>query len=320
MNPLISIIIPTYNRGRIVGNAIKSAISQEYRPLEIIIIDDGSSDNTKSTVQKIIDKYEHLNDNLLVRYVYQHNQGVSVARNTGIVCSTGDYICFLDSDDIYCPDKIKKQYSLLKDKHADCCFCRASYENDYYRYANKIGSVGENAVLSFLRGDLLTSLNTWMFKASLIKKNKITFRIGCNWGEDNEFLVKSLYFSNKVVFTNDILVKIITGRKDGLSKFSWSHIEADIKIHEYIMNFLLSQPISTKEKNIYKMEIQDILLPELTMNSIWVGYKRGDILKARNFFHHYKAFLKKYRSKFDIYCIKYWIKYIYFSLRFCDLC
>ena len=314
MFPLISIIIPVYNRESTVAKALKSAILQTYRPLEIIVIDDGSDDNTRKVIRQIQVKYNDLSAGLKIDYIYQHNQGVSAARNNGIAHANGKYICFLDSDDMYYPSKVSEQFRLLKEYNADCCYCCSINKNDGYEYINQVKKIGNYPVLSFLNGDILTSLNTWMFRANLIENNKINFRLRCNWGEDNEFLVKCLYYSNKVIYTNDVLVEIQLGRFDGLSKFSWNHIEDDIKINKAILQFLMTQNISSKEKKLYQMEIEKYLIPKLTMNSIWSGYIYGDSVKAREMFNNNRKILKKYQFKFDLYSIKYWIKYFYMSL------
>jgi glycosyltransferase involved in cell wall biosynthesis len=99
MNELVSIIIPVYNYGQFLGAAIDSVMKQSYRPIEVIIVDDGSTDNTSD----IAHSYED------VQYVYQPNQGVAVARNTGISKARGKFIAFLDADDTWHPDKLEIQ-------------------------------------------------------------------------------------------------------------------------------------------------------------------------------------------------------------------
>ncbi len=100
---LISIIIPTYNRSESLPLAVKSVQDQTRDNWELIIIDDGSGDST----QEVLKGY--LNDDR-IKYYFQENQGVSVARNSGAKLATGDYLIFLDSDDIFFPDLIKNIY------------------------------------------------------------------------------------------------------------------------------------------------------------------------------------------------------------------
>ena len=102
--PLVSIVIPTYNYGRYVTQAIDSALSQTYPHIEVIVLDDGSTDDTKARLKP----YEGR-----ISYVYQENRGLSAARNAAIRLSRGDLVAFLDSDDIWLDDKLACQVAVL---------------------------------------------------------------------------------------------------------------------------------------------------------------------------------------------------------------
>jgi len=102
MNPVISVVMPTYNRAHLISRAIHSVLNQTYENLELIIVDDGSTDNTEQVVQSF-------NDTRL-KYIKQpKNSGAAAARNTGIEAALGAYIAFLDSDDEWLPHKLEKQ-------------------------------------------------------------------------------------------------------------------------------------------------------------------------------------------------------------------
>jgi len=103
--PRVSVIIPTYNRADLVGRAVRSAVEQSYPLHQIIIVDDGSSDDTRAALAPYLGQ---------VCYIYQENQGVSGARNRGIQEATGDLVAFLDSDDVWEPWKIEMQVACLK--------------------------------------------------------------------------------------------------------------------------------------------------------------------------------------------------------------
>ncbi|MCF3574952.1 glycosyltransferase family A protein [Planktothrix agardhii] len=105
--PQISVIIPAYNCDRYVEQAVESVINQTYPADEIIIIDDGSQDNTRQVLQPY-SNYIH--------YVYQENQGVSVARNHGLKLARGEFIVFLDADDIFLPNKLATQLAVFQAK------------------------------------------------------------------------------------------------------------------------------------------------------------------------------------------------------------
>ncbi len=100
----VSVIIPTYNRASLLPQAVESVLGQSFKDLELIIVDDGSTDNTREVVAGFSGP---------ITYLYQKNQGRSAARNNGYKISKGEYICFLDSDDLFSDEKIKKQVELL---------------------------------------------------------------------------------------------------------------------------------------------------------------------------------------------------------------
>jgi len=112
----ISVIIPTYNRKNTLPRAVESVLNQTYKPVEIIIVDDGSTDGTKEWFSEMYP---------LVHYIYQVNSGVSSARNTGINSARGDWIALLDSDDEWLPDKLEIQVKLLQN-NAELRFCHTN--------------------------------------------------------------------------------------------------------------------------------------------------------------------------------------------------
>jgi len=102
----ISVIIPTFNREKLLGKTLESVLNQTVKADEIIVIDDGSTDNTK----KIVSNYQ----NERIIYIYKKNSGVSSARNQGIKLASNDWLCFLDSDDIWENNKLEKQIEFHK--------------------------------------------------------------------------------------------------------------------------------------------------------------------------------------------------------------
>lgn len=119
---MVSVIIPSYNRATTIKKAVDSVLNQTMRDLEVIVVDDGSDDNTSVVIESIHDTR--------VRYVKQENLGACVARNTGIAEAKGEYIAFHDSDDIWHPDKLEKQMKVIEIQNADIVFCRLIKIND----------------------------------------------------------------------------------------------------------------------------------------------------------------------------------------------
>jgi glycosyltransferase involved in cell wall biosynthesis len=105
---LVSIIVPTYNRARCISRAIESALGQTYGEVSVIVIDDGSTDETRALVNDTYGRDPR------VRYVHQENRGVSAARNHGIRLVTGDFAALLDSDDVWKPFKLEVQLACLR--------------------------------------------------------------------------------------------------------------------------------------------------------------------------------------------------------------
>jgi glycosyltransferase involved in cell wall biosynthesis len=126
----ISVIIPTYNREAVIGRAIDSVLAQTRPADEIIVVDDGSTDETQQLIK---------NEYPDTEYIKQSNKGVSAARNTGIEASSHDWICLLDSDDSWQPNKLEKQIQALTN-NPDHCIC---HTNETWYRNGKILSQGK---------------------------------------------------------------------------------------------------------------------------------------------------------------------------------
>ena len=115
MNPKVSVVIPTYNRAAKVPNAIESVLAQTVPDLEVIVVDDGSSDDTGKILGEVFGDR--------IRYFAQANQGASAARNKGISETRGEWIAFLDSDDVWEKDKLEWQFEALEQFGPQCGGC-----------------------------------------------------------------------------------------------------------------------------------------------------------------------------------------------------
>lgn len=143
-NWLVSIILPTYNRATFIEAALESVLAQTYANWECIIIDDGSSDNTKEILEKYQDER--------FRYIYQENQGVSGARNTGIAETRGEVIALLDSDDVWMPNKLATQIKYMRDNGYEIC----QTDEIWYRKGKRVNQPAKYA-----------KPEGWFFEASL---------------------------------------------------------------------------------------------------------------------------------------------------------
>ena len=137
MIPQVSVIIPTYNREALLERSIKSVLAQEEVFFELIIIDDGSTDKTAQLIQTINDPR--------IRYFYQSNSGPSAARNNGISQAVAPFIAFLDSDDEWMPNKLKKQLDFFKE-HSEYMICQT--EEIWIRNGRRVNPMKKHQKMS----------------------------------------------------------------------------------------------------------------------------------------------------------------------------
>ena len=125
--PKVSVIIPTHNRAHFIADTIQSVLDQTFSDFEIIVVDNESTDNTKQVVDGFKDSR--------IKYIYQENRGVANARNNGIKASSGEYIAFLDSDDMWLPENLELKVKML-DSYPDA----ALVSSDYYIFDSDTGA------------------------------------------------------------------------------------------------------------------------------------------------------------------------------------
>lgn len=206
--PLISLIIPCYNAEQTLKKCLTSVIEQSYSNVEIIIVDDGSTDGTS----KIYEEFKNTDERITI--ISQDNSGVSKARNKGVKAATGAYICFVDSDDWVETNYCSELYHLLVTENADIAIVEASYEdqNGKVVFDKPISDEkvfdGKRA-LSLLLEDKVIQSHPWgkLYKAPFLKKVNFPENIKCF--EDYSTLFKIFDKAVKVVRTNDKLYHYI---------------------------------------------------------------------------------------------------------------
>jgi len=159
---LVSVIIPTYNHGKYLLEALESIWSQKYPLVEVIIVDDGSIDNTKQIIASITD----------VKYIYQNNQGLSAARNIGITNSNGEYFIFLDADDWLLPDSITTNVSYLK-RDESLAFVSGAHDKIFVetgRSEEEAQVIRQQHYLHFLQGNYIGMHATVMYRSWVFKE------------------------------------------------------------------------------------------------------------------------------------------------------
>ena len=178
--PYFSIIVPTYNRGNFILKALESLKNQLFKDWECIIIDDGSTDNTKSLL------YNYCRENPKFKYHYQSNQERSAARNNGIKQAKGKYICFLDSDDYYLECRLENLYNELIHRKHDLLFTGITYEQNEKRTELKYEFPEQN-ILDYLAKNVI-GIPQVCLKREIFKIHEFNPEISI--GEDFELWIR----------------------------------------------------------------------------------------------------------------------------------
>jgi glycosyltransferase involved in cell wall biosynthesis len=207
MNSLVSILIPLYNSEKYIAETLNSCINQTYKNIEIIIVDDGSSDEGLAIAREYEKNYNNI-------WVYtQENSGAQKARNLAFEKSKGDYIQYLDADDVLSEDKIENQMKLVSEYGDNnvytCKFMRFSDTtlNAYYK-KNKIDQSFDNAVdwlISSWSNGGMGQTSIWLTPRILIEKaGKWNENLEKN--QDGEFFSRVILNAEKVIYSNKSLV------------------------------------------------------------------------------------------------------------------
>lgn len=170
--PLVSVVIPTYNRAGFVTKAIDSVLNQTFADYEVIVVDDGSTDNTKQTLERCLGK---------ITYIYQDNSGVSAARNAGIAVACGEWVAFLDSDDEWEIDYLAKQikhavaFPEITMQTANCLFIGLDGKTESYFQFNGVSSEinGKNYLFVKEPFCFVVKHGPWQVGSTIIRRNGI---------------------------------------------------------------------------------------------------------------------------------------------------
>lgn len=218
--PFVSVIIPTYNRGKFIKKAIESVLSQTYRNYEIIVVDDGSTDKTGEVLKEFHGRSE-------IIYLYKENGGVSSARNMGIKKAKGDYIAFLDSDDTWMPQKLERQIEYISDNPE-----KVMVGTEFVIYddsGNKLGKSGLTDEFPADKNELLVYLLSKppLLPSTLMIKKEVFDIVGgfdedLSTAVDLDFNIRAALKDIKMAIVDESLMKYIA-HKDGISKACRSH-------------------------------------------------------------------------------------------------
>lgn len=223
MKQVVSVIIPVYNTEKYLDNAIKPFISQNSVPVELILIDDGSTDKSS----RICDYYNLHYNNIIVRHI--HNAGVSNARNLGLTLASGDFIYFIDSDDIVVFDEFITMYTCLTTTSSPMVISGFSYCNDIAKN-NKIEDNGRAKVLTgteaseaLLKWEVKCCIGSFMLRREIA--TRFAFNISTKYGEDMEYIHMCMLQCNRITILSGYSVKYRIHTSSAIQKYNLSRFD-----------------------------------------------------------------------------------------------
>lgn len=194
--PKISVIIPVYNTEKYLSECLDSVLKQTFTDIEVICVNDGSSDNSA----KILEQYAARDKRIRI-VMNQQNYGLSYTRNTGINLANGEYICFIDSDDIIDSNFLEVLLQQIQDYNADISMAHLKIFDENKVFESKQKNLVTNNLNKKIHNMPLGSVCDKLFKTKLIRENQIYFPVG-RYFEDNIFLICALFYSDKIAITN----------------------------------------------------------------------------------------------------------------------
>lgn len=242
--PKVSVIVPVYNVEKYLEKCLKSLVGQTLMDMEIIIVNDGSTDNSKEIVEKIRKQFP---DKIV--YVEKENGGLSDARNYGIPYAKGEYIAFFDSDDYVEKDMYKKMYEIAQKENSDMVEC-----DFYWEYPDRqkedIGQIyeGKKEMIEKVRVMACNKL----IKREILEKTNIKFPKGLRY-EDVEFTYKLIPYLEKVSFLKEPCFHYIQ-REGSISNVQNERTKEIFEVLEHVLQYYQQQGIYEK----YQVELEYI--------------------------------------------------------------
>lgn len=240
----VSVIIPTYNRENRIERTLVSVLDQDYPNVEIIVVDDGSTDATESVIKRLTDRNQDIGKR--IRYVRQNNAGACVARNRGMMLATGDYMMFLDSDDLLKKTYLSTQVMQIEIDNSECSICDFECIND------------EGGIISYFNNnryphDFIRAFVSPHISTVMIKSDSIV--PGLQWNarlkriQDMDFVFKYFSCISTWSYVNQPLFQYCLHGEERISDSYIKGIQYDVlreSFKSYIrnnQNFITTQPM-----------------------------------------------------------------------------
>lgn len=245
----ISVIIPVYNVEKFLPRCLDSVINQDYRDIEIILVNDGSSDRSLD----ICKKYQETDSRIVI--IDKENEGVSVARNAGIEAASGKYIAFVDADDWIEPQMYKNMYSTIEKYKCNIAFCNYSKDRTSSRTLKKIrinkNALGKQDIINGLIANMIGLEDTlfkynyimgsiWrsLYKKDFIDKFNLRFTPGITIMEDLIFIIQALVHCDRVCIDHGFYYHYMQNKSSSLHTYNRKMWNDMVAVHNLLENIL----------------------------------------------------------------------------------
>lgn len=214
---LVSVITPVYNAGKVIGKTLESIFNQTYKKIEVVLVDDCSKDNSSEVILSYRTSHPEI-----VYFRQLENLGAGAARNKALELANGQYVAFLDADDIWHPEKIERQINLLKEKKGAFAFTAIQMVDENDKIVKTKRGVRETVDYDFLLHNTMIATSTVLVDRTILGDFRMPLRRG---GQD--YATWLMLLRNGVVAygINEALVDYRVGNKDSLASNKWKSLK-----------------------------------------------------------------------------------------------
>ena len=283
---MISIIIPVYNVDKYLRQCLDSIVAQTCHDFEAILIDDGSTDLSGDICDEYAKAYN------CIEVIHQKNGGVSLARNKGLEVAKGDYVTFVDADDMITPDYVEvliQRGCLVDVAFFSIEFMGSQMKEQDYRiipdFCSNDRNIVENYLLDYIKPTIFGYTWSKMFRLALIRENKIRFEEGLNFKEDYLFTTQYLHYAVNVCGIKDVLYIYRTNSNDSLSKKA--SLEPASVLFKYV-KLIKKQIVNYNHPNLVTYEYRRIA--ETLHLAL---YRKGNLFVFSNIVVELRGIMKK---------------------------
>ncbi len=291
MNPLVSIIVATYRRDKILWNALYSLTNQSYSNIEVVLVDDNDELEWNEKVEGIAERFRTKYPSIMFQHIVNHpNQGSAKTRNIGIMAAKGEYITFLDDDDVYLAEKVEKQVSFMEEKELDYSITDLYLYNENDKLVDKrirsyIKETSEQKLFEYHMKHHITGTDTMMFRKEYIVK------IGgfppINVGDEFYLMQRSIENGGKFGYLPECDVKAYVHTGDGGLSSGKGKIDGENALYEHKKKYF--DKLNPKTMRYIKARHYAVLAyAYLRMGSIWKFFENtaiGFFISPLSFFY-----------------------------------